>query len=656
MPAIWGIVNRKNNIGSESNTGSTDSNIFETGTRMDLSMQKYKIDRFEHLSVADAYFSCGHQHITPESHFDESPVYDESTGILFTADMFLTNRGAIIERLKEAGSTADFNHIGDVKLAFLTYLAFGDSFTGILRGYFSIAIYHSKENKLQLFTDHIGHRYLAYHVSEDSICFGSVYTPIFEALGGRPKLCEECMADLYLDVAPTSFKVPSLTVYSGIYHVNCAECVTIDCNSGKVDRNTYYTLNVKAPYLKLNSDEKYKQAFLKTYRECVEMLLRSDKETAVELSGGLDSSSTAALAATALAKQNKKLYSFTSVPSSDYPFTNNTEIIENEKFTVEPQVRKQPNIEPAFIAQEVGCAFSDVEKYTDMFEVPVKTIVNIPYLYQFAYNASEKGCKLMLAGGNGNATISYGSIFWYVTENIKRFRFISAYKEMRAYCTRNKISQKQFAKVVINGYYERICSRVHHKFNSVINSGLVEKYKLKKLSRRRALARGSSIIQNRRERKNFCFNVSLFTHMGFYQTYMNLLTGVLDVDATMTKELIEFCFSLPIDIFVKNGRERRTIRDYMADLLPESVTSEYYGRGIQSADCEFRIAREWPGISADVIARLESEKLLKYCDQEQLKDLIGKIKEKNGIKGRKTANLCVTLYALDVFLKTQEKH
>lgn len=644
MPAIWGIISRKGN------------DVTNLGASMDASMRKYKIDRFEHLSCKNAYFSCGHQYITPESHYDESPLYDEKTGILFAADIFLTNRDAIIKKLGHEGADIDFSRIGDAKLAFLCYLKFGDSFVDVIKGYFSVAVYHSGEGRVQLYADHIGHRYLAYSVTEDIVCFGSVYAPVFEGLGGRPKLCEECMAEFYLDMGPTSFKVPSLTVYSGVFHVNGAEYVNVDLRTGLTERHKYYSLKDRAVTLKLKSDEEYKQAFLETYRNCVAMLLRSDGETGVELSGGLDSASTAALAAVELEKEGKKLYGFTSVPCSDYPYKNNNKVIENERFPVEVLAKRYPNLLPAFVAEEEGCAFSGIDEYIEMFNSPIKPLINLPYLYHIPKKAFDEGCRLMLAGANGNASVSYGGIFWYMTHYLGRLDFVHAYHEMNAFCKRNSVGRKKFIKVLLGGYWERIASRFYVKFDSVLKKELVHKYSLKKLSRERISARGTYFFQNRKERINYIYNQTNFSHMAFYQTNMNLLTGVMDVDATMTVEMIEFCLSLPIDVYVKNGRERRTIRDYMDTYLPECITSEKMGRGRQAADCEFRINREWPSVSEGVIKRLQSERLEAYIDIEQVSELVRKIGKEgeNGISDRATTNVCVALYALDVFLEKCE--
>lgn len=47
----------------------------------------------------------------------------------------------------------------------------------------------------------------------------------------------------------------------------------------------------------------------------------------------------------------------------------------------------------------------------------------------------------------------------------------------------------------------------------------------------------------------------VYQHMGFYDTYNSLRYGILSVDPTLTKEMVELCLGMPIDCFVRNGKK-----------------------------------------------------------------------------------------------------
>ena len=119
----------------------------------------------------------------------------------------------------------------------------------------------------------------------------------------------------------------------------------------------------------------------------------------------------------------------------------------------------------------------------------------------------------------------------------------------------------------------------------------------------------------------------VYQHMGFYDTYDSLRYGILSVDPTLTKEMVELCLSMPIDCFVRKGKERRAIRDYMKGYVPDVILDNYAGRGVQAADYAFRVNRDWDFIRDDVNRLLNNPKLPEYMDKDKLQRLLGEIKE-----------------------------
>ena len=118
----------------------------------------------------------------------------------------------------------------------------------------------------------------------------------------------------------------------------------------------------------------------------------------------------------------------------------------------------------------------------------------------------------------------------------------------------------------------------------------------------------------------------VYQHMGFYDTYSSLQYGILSVDPTLTKEMVELCLSMPIDCFVHAGKERRAVRDYMKDLVPDIILDNYAGRGVQAADYAFRVNRDWDSIKSEVEHLLQNPALLKYMDDAKLQQLMKEIK------------------------------
>ena len=143
----------------------------------------------------------------------------------------------------------------------------------------------------------------------------------------------------------------------------------------------------------------------------------------------------------------------------------------------------------------------------------------------------------------------------------------------------------------------------------------------------------------------------VFQHMGFYHTYCSLKYGVLPLDPTLTKDMIELCLSMPIDCYVKNGRERRVIRDYFKGMIPDKILENHTGRGIQGADFAYRINRDWNEIKDDVYEILDEPMLKEFLDEDKLKALINEAKEKEYNMDKNIVARLAVISALGCFLR-----
>ena len=123
------------------------------------------------------------------------------------------------------------------------------------------------------------------------------------------------------------------TMYEGIYKLEPAQILKITIAG--IEKEDYW--NPAPKELKLKTDEEYKEKFIEVFGDAVRCLLRADK-TAMFLSGGLDSSSIACIAAPELKKRGKKLYAFTSVPEQDYVSNVNSYYVTNESTAAKKQV------------------------------------------------------------------------------------------------------------------------------------------------------------------------------------------------------------------------------------------------------------------------------------------------------------------------------
>ena len=616
MSAIWGVIDKEGHI--------TDDIV----RKMQDSMKDFKIDSYQKIIHDSVYFACGRQFFNREAVFDDIPLFDDGADVLFTADCVLTNREELLEKL---GDTYDRNvpdACGDGQLSYRAYLRWGENFVENLRGSFSFAVYNIAKKELLLYTDHFARRYLAYHISNQRICFSSVYQPILSILEkNQRKLNKEWIALAYSDCTADTVKLHGATVYDSICHVEPGQYIKISIADNRVEKRTYWNPIRKIEKRKLGSDEEYRELFLSTFRKSVNSLLRTNGEVGIMLSGGLDSSSVAAFAASKLGEEGHRLYSYTAVPADDYRFTNTPLVIENEKEYVCAQQEMYPNIYPQFInANDTNC-FTEMDSHAACYLEPVKPILNLVYNHGIMQKAAEDGCRLMLSGQNGNATISYGGILTYVYRKLVNMHWREAYRGIIDFCGMHHISKKRFLKVFLTAFRDEKIKKYRLGEDCFLKQSNIAGYNVEKQERKIMKSRGNGYMDSERQREGFCFMPLVYQHMGFYDTYDSLRYGILSVDPTLTKEMVELCLSMPIDCFVRKGKERRAIRDYMKGYVPDVILDNYAGRGVQAADYAFRVNRDWDFIRDDVNRLLNNPKLLEYMDKDKLQRLLGEIKE-----------------------------
>jgi len=615
MSAIWGMISKHDII--------SDSVV----NRMKNSMNSFRIDKYQEIVQDTLYFACGQQYITKEDYFECLPVYDEKRQVLFTGDCVLSNRNELVEELGRIYSGQELQSMGDGQLCYKAYLHWGENFVERLRGSFSFALYNIAKGELLLYADHFARRYLAYYVSNEFICFSTVYHPILAVLGKNGyKLNRRWITAAYTDCTPDVIKLHGETVYEDIFHVEPGQYIKIQVNENRVEKYTYWNPLKTVKKVLRKTDDEYKEVFLSTFQSAVTGLLRTDGEVGIMLSGGLDSSSVAAFAAPELGANARKLYSYTAVPVAEYSFQNTPLKTENEKEYIIAQQKMHSNLVPRFVDAGDKTCFTDLESYASFYRKPVKPIINMVNINAMMECAVSDGCKIMMSGQNGNATISYGRIITYIYQKLCSLRFKDAYHEFSCFCKRHRVSKKHFIKIYVKTFFEEKIRKVKLGKDCFLKLEDIRKNKLVKLERKIHKMRGTGSMDSERQRRGFCFMPLVYQHMGFYDTYSSLKYGILSVDPTLTKEMVELCLGMPIDCFVRNGKERRAVRDYLKGYVPDEILDNYASRGVQAADYAFRINQSWDRIKGDVERLLENPALLEYLEEEKLQQLKRDIK------------------------------
>lgn len=640
MAAIWGII-------SNSFTNNRETERFFH--KMTTSMSIFPFDRINSVTMDDGYFACGHQYFTKEDETAVSPIHDEETGIVFCSNCFLYNRNDLLNTLNESSlANAD-----DSQIAYRAFQKWGYSFVENLRGLFSFVIYERKSSCLHLFSDHFSKQYLVYSVLPNHICFSSIYKPILTCLEDNIKINRDFIVNSYRSVSPANFYKEAITPFDNIFHLDYATHITINLQTKNITKERYWNPLKNIKKLKLKNDLEYKNTFISLFEKITKSMLRSKDETGIMLSGGLDSSAVAAFASPLLKKEKKFLYSYTSVPSTGYVAEEHDPYyIVDETSLVESQKNYYDNLIPHFINGDNDSCISVLESFQDLYNLPDKAPFNIINIVNMIKAAKEDNCSILLSGENGNATISYGYLPDYMSLNVTKFHFVKAYREMSYSC---KLYGRSRKKYMINWLKEvgKYCFQKPKELPNLIKEKDKKKYGIKHPALDSKHKYGTHSFVTTKQKNNFLIMPEAFIQRGFYYTHLGLNYHFLHLDPTMTVELTEFCLSLPLECFVHHGIERRLVRDYMKDMMPDAITDMRKPRGVQAADIHYRVNRDFDNYKDMLYRYLDEPLLCDYLDNEKLGNTIKELKEaaeKHSLDKRQAVVLTL-LVSLGRFLK-----
>lgn len=214
-----------------------------------------------------------------------SPAGD--AGVSFNGEIY--NYIEIRDALLAAGQT--FSSASDTEVLLRSYAVYGDACVDHFRGMFAFAIWDDSRQRLLLARDRLGKKPLFYTIEDGSLYFASTLAALRTSAPHPAALSDEAIyAYLSLGYVPAP-----LTAYRGYSKLEAASLLTIDCDGRRSTTRYWSSSRVSGHFAGSFSDAV--EASEAVIGEAVRLRLRSDVPLGVFLSGGIDSSLIAALAA-----------------------------------------------------------------------------------------------------------------------------------------------------------------------------------------------------------------------------------------------------------------------------------------------------------------------------------------------------------------------
>jgi asparagine synthase (glutamine-hydrolysing) len=473
--------------------------------------------------------------------------------------------------------------IPDGDLILHAYLRWGENAPWHILGDWAFAAFHPAERKLFLARDHFGNTSLYYYSDPRVFAFSSDRAALL-ALNLTPPVMDE----LYLAQVLITWDAyhGERTIDQRIKRLPPAHYLTITAEQLEVRQ--YWRLE-DTPYLSLRRREEYVEAFSEVLNEAVRVRLRAPNERrelqqekrgdddcgkveaspiGVTLSGGLDSSSVTATAFRFLQAEGKGLTAFTSVPLSD------TEKYVRNNFGDEfpfAQATAQfaGNVDHVPIT---GASLTPIDAIRRMLQIdpePAHAAGNYYWLLELQAAAAMRGCRVLLTGQMGNASISWAG-------------------EIHSQPLAVQLRQLGWRKWASDEV--RLTKRLvkPHVLKGLRAARLTPHSDLRQWCRHSAIhpdfARRLDLLEMRRQdleqaqvgtpRDARCSIIKPGRSLaGALWASMGAAHGLEVRDPTADVRVLEFTLSVPDHIFIdpETGMDRWLIREAMKDRLPETV-------------------------------------------------------------------------------------
>jgi asparagine synthase (glutamine-hydrolysing) len=582
--------------------------------RMANVLKPYGPDRQKILTRGSAAFVfCLHK-LTPEDSFEVQP--------LFLADRFVMLFDGRIDNRSELGnilgiSTSELHSIPDSMIVLRLFDRWGERAFERINGVFAIILMDLQDGRLLCARDHMGLRVLNYHRSPTRFAVATVPEALF-ALSWVPRsLSKETLADTLAGRGATGER----TCYEGVFRVLPGSMVH---GCGPTFSKRQFWDPERIADVRFTNDHDYVEAFKERLDEAVKASLRSWRTPCAMMTGGLDSSSIAVVAADMLAASGNKLNTFTAVPEAGFT----REDLPGRYFDETPYVRQiaevNRNIVPHFITQNAEPIPEKIAQVIRMSGLVGGTMNSLWGIDMFAA-ARSAGHNVILGGDMGNLTMSYDG-YGLFTELLATGRWLKLFTEIRSSGYRWR---RHFRHMVIRPLIPAPLFRRYKQWrrgqnspwhdSSVLSPEFAARCEVMERAARANEAFDTPPIRDARMGRIRDFRI--YCETADWQAKVRANFGLDIRTPAFDRRLVEFCIGIPLDQYLRKGRDRWLIRRAMEGRLPGTVLNKTKF-GAQAADWFPRLTRDRNLIANEVERLAQNPEVTSILDMQRLKAIL----------------------------------
>ncbi len=587
-------------------------------------LERFPANDIQVWSKDHIFLGCHAQWITPESVYEQLPFYENESDLAITADAIIDNREELFEKLQIDRQKR--KTITDSSLILLAYRKWEEDCPRYLVGDFAFMIWDGKNQKLFGARDFSGSRTLYYLIKQSKFAFCTTIRPLLSLPYVENELNEEWLAEYLVIAGMVDVADTSITPYKGIKQLPPAHSISI--KDGDISLRRYCVLKSVEP-LSFKSDHEYIEAFQEVFREAVHSRTRTHKMVGAQLSGGLDSGSIASFASRKLRLENKQLQTFSYIPPDDFVDYTANHIIANETPFIKSTVNYVGNIKDHYLDFKGQSSYSEMDALLDIMEMPYKFYVNSFWLKGIFEKANSLDVGVLLNGGRGNLSISWGHALPYYATLLKKLKWIQMLSEIKKFSINVGSGRKTVLTSVFRIAFPFV-DRGQLKTNELlINPDFAKRSNVfEKINEYGLDENGKEYSSDPYEqRKHHFAQLYHWNASNTLATKLSLPYSLWKRDPTNDIRVIQYCLSLPENQYVQNGLDRALIRRGTENYLPDNVRLNMKIRGVQGADWVHRMIPNWNQFESEVDIMCGSKNLLEFVNKDNLMRAYSTLKE-----------------------------
>jgi asparagine synthase (glutamine-hydrolysing) len=372
--------------------------------------------------------------------------------------------------------------------------------------------------------------------------------------------------------------------------------------------------------LRLGSAQEYLDCFRERFDRGVKARLRTQGRIGALLSGGLDSGSVAATAAPMLHREGRSLACFTAVPVPGFAGSGTTTHLEDEGAPAAEVAAMYGNIQHHKV-DAGGLSFLDVlEEHNHLYDHPCFGPSNEVWFHAIADRARQDGITVMLNGNCGNATLSNygmdGLATWFQQGDWATLVRVAWQLRQTGNCSLRAIARHAIGPSL--PFWLRSKADPHLRGFSLDYSLLHPE-----VARRMDLERIAFHDLNRDSGDGRGMLRAMLAYGDVSDAAMSSQGGWgFDFrDPTYDRHVVEFCLTVPLEEFLRDGQQRSLVRRAMAGRLPASTLNRKL-RGLQAADWYINMGRVRDRMAAEVDRLKASTLASSMLDLDRMRSLI----------------------------------